>query len=91
MPATRPNDFQEPLQNSHASRIGSQPAFHLGGMYEMLEKPQQYAQGDVAALETQVEQLKQAIVLLQAQLADMREQKDKWQCRAERVSLVAGY
>ena len=57
----------------------------------MLEKPQQYAQGDVAALETQVEQLKQAIVLLQAQLADMREQKDKWQCRAERVSLVAGY
>ena len=57
----------------------------------MLEKPQQYAQGDVAALEAQVEQLKQAIVLLQAQLADMREQKDKWQRRAERVSLVAGF
>ena len=60
-------------------------------MYEMLEKPQQYAQGDVAALEAQVEQLKQAIVLLQAQLADMREQKNTWQCRAERVSLVAGF
>ena len=59
-------------------------------MYEMLEKPQQYAQCDVAIFEAQIEQLKQAIVLLQVQLADMREQKDKWQRRAERVSLVAG-
>jgi predicted nucleic acid-binding Zn-ribbon protein len=59
-------------------------------MIEMLEKNQQCARDDVAALEAQIEQLKQAIVLLQAQLVDMREQKDKWQCRAERVSLVAG-
>ena len=57
----------------------------------MIEKQQQYAHDDVAALEAQIEHLKQAIVLLQAQLADMREQKDKWQSRAERVSLVAAY
>ena len=37
----------------------------------MLEKNQQCARDDVAALEAQIEQLKQAIVLLQAQLVDM--------------------
>ena len=57
----------------------------------MFDKQQQYAHDDIAALEAQNEHLKQAIVLLQAQLADMREQKDKWQSRAERVSLVAAY
>jgi hypothetical protein len=55
----------------------------------MFDKQQQYARDDIPALEAQIEHLKQAIVLLQAQLADMREQKNKWQSRAERVSLVA--
>ena len=55
----------------------------------MIQKQQQYSHDDVAALEAQIEQLKEAIVLLQTQLADMREQRDRWQSRAERVSLVA--
>ena len=55
----------------------------------MLQTEQQYVQDDVAVLEAQIEELKQAIVLLQAQLADMREQRDRWRSRAERISLVA--
>jgi predicted nucleic acid-binding Zn-ribbon protein len=50
---------------------------------------EQCLRDDVAALEAQIEELKQAIVLLQAQLANMREQRDRWQSRAERISLVA--
>ena len=55
----------------------------------MLQTEQQYVQDDVAVIEAQIEELKQAIVLLQAQLADMREQRDRWRSRAERISLVA--
>jgi predicted nucleic acid-binding Zn-ribbon protein len=55
----------------------------------MLQTQQRCAQDDVAVREAQIEELKQAIVLLQAQLADMREQRDRWRSRAERVSLVA--
>jgi FtsZ-binding cell division protein ZapB len=43
----------------------------------------------MAALEAQIEHLKEAIALLQTQLADVREQRDRWQSRAERVSLFA--
>jgi cell division protein FtsB len=55
----------------------------------MHQKQQRYSQDDVAALQAQNEQLKAAIVLLQSQLADMRQNRDKWQSRAERISLVA--
>ena len=44
---------------------------------------------EVAALETEIADLKQLVALLQAQIADIREQKDKWQSRAERISLVS--
>jgi prefoldin subunit 5 len=46
---------------------------------------------EVAALEAQIAHLKQLVALLQAQIADMGEQKDKWQSRAERISLVSQY
>jgi predicted nucleic acid-binding Zn-ribbon protein len=55
----------------------------------MIQKHQDSSREDMAALEAQIEQLREAIVLLQTQLADMREQRDRWQSRAERVSLVA--
>jgi hypothetical protein len=55
----------------------------------MLQTELQCVQDDVAVLEAQIEELKQAIVLLQAQLADMREQRDRWRSRSERISLVA--
>jgi chromosome condensin MukBEF ATPase and DNA-binding subunit MukB len=46
--------------------------------------------GDYAAeLEAQIEDLKQIIASLRIQLADMRQQRDKWQSRAERISLTA--
>jgi hypothetical protein len=44
---------------------------------------------EVAALEAQIADLKQLVALLQAQISDIREQKDKWQSRAELISLVS--
>ena len=44
---------------------------------------------EVAALEAQIADLKRVIALLRSQLADVREQKDKWQSRGERISLVS--
>jgi hypothetical protein len=40
-------------------------------------------------LEDEIADLKQVIAVLRAELADMREQRDKWQSRADRVSLTA--
>ena len=57
----------------------------------MQHKQQQYSRDDVVALEAQNEQLKEAIMLLQAQLAEMRRERDKWQSRAERTSSAAAY
>ena len=57
---------------------------------ELLDTTRQNAP-EVAALEAQIAELKQFVALLQAQIADMREQKDKWQSRAERISLVSQY
>jgi prefoldin subunit 5 len=48
-----------------------------------------YDQKDVAALEAQIADLKQLVAVLQAQLAAMREEKDKLQSRAERISLTS--
>ena len=66
---------------------------HSGGGYvtELLDTTRQRATDDVAALETQIADLKQLVAVLQSQLADMRDQKDKWQSRAERISLVSQY
>jgi hypothetical protein len=44
---------------------------------------------DSVALEEQIASLKEVIALLRGELADMREQRDKWQNRAERISLIA--
>jgi hypothetical protein len=41
------------------------------------------------ALEEQIADLKQVVALLRAELEGIREQRDKWQSRAERVSLTA--
>ena len=56
----------------------------------MLQEPQ-YSHDDVAVLEAQIDHLKQAIMLLQAQLAEMRNERDKWQTRAQRITLVAAF
>ena len=55
---------------------------------EVLDTIQQHAT-EVAALEAQIADLKQLVALLQSQLGDIRDQKDKWQSRAERISLVS--
>jgi hypothetical protein len=44
---------------------------------------------EVVALEAQIADLQQLVALLQSQLADIRDQKDRWQSRAERISLVS--
>jgi molecular chaperone GrpE (heat shock protein) len=46
-------------------------------------------QEDVATLQAQIADLKRTVARLQAELAHMREQRDKWQSKAERVSIVA--
>jgi hypothetical protein len=55
---------------------------------ELLDATQQSAP-ELAALEAQIADLKQLVALLRSQLADIRDQKDKWQSRAERISLVS--
>ena len=55
---------------------------------ELLDTTRQHAT-EVAALEAQIADLKQLVALLQSQLADIRDQKDRWQSRAERISLVS--
>jgi uncharacterized protein YceH (UPF0502 family) len=50
---------------------------------------QQYAPDDLAALEAQIEGLKQVVATLRAQLADMHAQRVKWQSWPERISLTA--
>jgi uncharacterized protein HemX len=55
---------------------------------ELLDTIRQHAT-EVAALEAQIADLKQLVALLQSQLADIRDQKDKWQSRVERISLVS--
>ena len=56
---------------------------------KLLGATQEYASGDIATLEAQIADLKQVVAVLQARLADMREQRDRWQSRAERISLVS--
>jgi hypothetical protein len=46
---------------------------------------------DAANLEAQIADQKQVIISLRAQLADMHEQMDRWQSRADRISLTASY
>ena len=58
-------------------------------MTTLLDATQQYAPGDIAILEAKIADLNQGVALLQAELADMREQRDRWQSRAERISLAA--
>jgi phage shock protein A len=55
---------------------------------ELLDTTRQHAT-EVATLEAQIADLKQLVALLQSKLADIRDQKDKWQSRAERISLVS--
>jgi hypothetical protein len=41
--------------------------------------------------EAQIDDLKHSVALLRDQLADMNKQQDRWQSRAEQVSLTASY
>jgi predicted nucleic acid-binding Zn-ribbon protein len=59
----------------------------VGG--HMTERVNPKGLSDTVALEEQIADLKQVVALMRAELADMREQRDKWQSRAERVSLTA--
>ena len=64
--------------------------FNLGAvcLTELLDTIRQHAT-EVAALEAQIADLKHLVALLQSQLTDIRDQKDKWQSRAERISLIS--
>jgi hypothetical protein len=55
----------------------------------MTERVNPKGLSDSVALEEQIADLKRVVALTRAELADMREQRDKWQSRAERVSLTA--
>jgi hypothetical protein len=57
----------------------------------LLAKHDNYGPEDAANLKAQIADLKQVIISLRAQLADMHEQMNRWQSRADRVSLTAPY
>jgi ribosomal protein L29 len=57
----------------------------------MLDGTYEYRREDVANLVAQIADLKQVIISLRAQLADMHQQMDRWQSRADRISLTASY
>jgi predicted nucleic acid-binding Zn-ribbon protein len=58
-------------------------------MTKLLNAREESEPAEVARLEAQVADLKAALTHLQRELADMREQRDRWHSRAERVSLVS--
>jgi hypothetical protein len=85
--------FDDPsiLQNKVAvwpRSAGSGGALHLRGG-RMTERVNPKGLSNSVTLEEEIADLKQVIALLRAELADLREQRDKWQSRADRVSLTA--
>jgi uncharacterized small protein (DUF1192 family) len=47
------------------------------------------ARHDVGALEAEIAALKEMVARLRAELADARQERDRWQRGAERISLAA--
>ena len=61
---------------------------------DMTKRPDgthEYGSDDEANLKAQIADQKQVIISLRAQLADMHEQMDRWQSRADRISLTAAF
>jgi hypothetical protein len=63
----------------------------VDGMMKLPDGTHEYGSDDAANLKAQIEDQKQVIILLRAQLADMHQQMDRWQSRADRISLTAAY
>jgi hypothetical protein len=76
------------LEGSQNIRMSKKPADE---MTRLNDKTQSYGLDDAANLEAQIADQKQVIISLRAQLADMHEQMDRWQSRADRISLTASY
>ena len=60
-------------------------------MTRLTDGTHSYRRDDAANLEAQIADQKQVIISLRAQLADLHEQMDRWQSRADRISLTAAY
>ena len=60
-------------------------------MTRLTDGTHSYGRDDAAILEAQIADQKQVIISLRAQLADLHEQMDRWQSRADRISLTASY
>ena len=58
-------------------------------MTKLTDGSHSYEPDDVTDLTAQIEHQKQIIISLRAQIADMHEQIDRWQSRADRISLTA--
>jgi hypothetical protein len=85
----RPRDFSNGHGLSAAQRCSERArVVKANSVIKLLGATQQYPPGDVATLEAQVADLKQVAALLRAQLSEVREQRDMWQTRAERISLA---
>jgi hypothetical protein len=72
---------------------GSRNLHHLchDGSAKVLDGTEENRPEDAANLTAQVADLKQVIISLRAQLADMNGQLDRWQSRTDRISLTASY
>jgi predicted component of type VI protein secretion system len=61
------------------------------GSATLFDKTDEYRPEEVANLRAEIADLKQVIISLRAQLAEMHEYMDRWQSRADRISLTAPY
>ena len=60
-------------------------------MTKLIDGTHSYGPDDYVNLKAQIADQKQVINSLRAQLADIHEQMDRWQSRADRISLTASY
>jgi hypothetical protein len=58
---------------------------------KLLHGTREYIPDDTANLKARIADQKQVIISLRAQLAEMRERMDRWQSRADRITLTASY
>jgi hypothetical protein len=60
-------------------------------MTKLIDGTHSHGPDDYVNLKAQIADQKQVINSLRAQLADIHEQMDRWQSRADRISLTASY
>jgi hypothetical protein len=88
--STRPSLVFITQCHDHGSVLFWLPIISMSALFEIVPSIPERSK-DAANLEAEIADLKQVIISLRAQLADMNDQMDRWQSRADRISLTASY